>query len=114
MKLTFETFRDCLAAIDILDSERPAGAMLQPFVIVHGVRSFRKWTAVPLSQINIVTGPNSSGKSTLLEIIASLNRKDFRNTIEEFAGATSTPTHIGFSFDLREAAATDEFPYHAF
>lgn len=110
MNLTFEKFSDCLSAIEVLDSglaDRPAR---NPFVLLKDIRSFERWTVVPLSGLNIVTGPNSSGKSTLLEIISKLNRNEFQANIERFAEAKKRKCCIGFSIDASSIAELRDDP----
>jgi hypothetical protein len=100
MKLTFKHFHECFEALEIFDAEEPDATPLGEFLIVKGVRSFSNWTIAPLRSINILTGPNSSGKSTLLEIISSLGTKTFEKKLRQLAEASSKPTFIGFSIDF--------------
>jgi hypothetical protein len=100
MNLTFKKFHECFEALEIFDNEIPDDSPLGEFLIVKGIRSFADWTMVPLRSINILTGPNSSGKSTLLEVISSLNRFRFEKKLKQIAESSSKSTFIGFSVDF--------------
>jgi len=104
MKLSFKHFEECFEALEIFDSEELDNTPLGEFLIVKGVRSFSNWTLAPLRNINILTGPNSSGKSTLLEVISSLGARTFEKKLRQLAEASSKPTYIGFSIDFGSLA----------
>jgi len=104
MNLTFKKFHECFEALEIFDNEIPNDAPVGEFLIVKGVRSFADWTLVPLRSVNILTGPNSSGKSTLLEIISSLNRGTFEKKLRQLAESSSKSTFVGFSVDFGSLA----------
>ena len=73
MKLTFNNLQECLSSFEIIDSGNNEICDLNTCVIFKNVRSFKNWNIAPLKDLNILTGPNSSGKSTLANIISNLN-----------------------------------------
>jgi predicted ATPase len=110
MNMTFEKFHECFAALKIFDANVTEGEQLGSFLILKGVRSFTKWTLAPLKAINILTGPNSSGKSTLLDLISSLDRHSFEDKIKNIAESSNASTFVGFSVDFDSVAQNNDHP----
>ena len=103
MKLTFPTFREVLGSLDLLDASLPSVSRPATCLLFKNVRCFKDWSIVPLSRFNILTGPNSSGKSTLIELLAALNVEEFgQHCIDKLVTHGSESVYLGFSTDWQE------------
>ena len=97
MKLAFNNLQECLSSFEIIDSGNDDNCDLNACVIFKNVRSFKNWNIAPLKDLNILTGPNSSGKSTLANIISNLNATNFKKFIQSIAENNKNSTYIGIS-----------------
>jgi len=97
MKLAFNNLQECLSSFEIIDSGNDENYDLNTCVIFKNVRSFKNWNIAPLKDLNILTGPNSSGKSTLANIISNLNASKFKKFIQSLAENNKNPTYVGIS-----------------
>jgi energy-coupling factor transporter ATP-binding protein EcfA2 len=102
MKLTFETLQECLSSYEIIDSDIQDNNEKKACVIFKNIRSFKKWNVAPLSDLNIFTGPNSSGKSTLVSIISNIRRSKIVSYMESVEASSKLPCFIGFSIGWTE------------
>lgn len=102
MKLTFKTFPELTAAFDLIDASLPKNQAPDMLFIVKNIRCFSDWSVVPLSDLTILTGPNSSGKSTILQALAAFHfdQKSLSGQIRGLAGDEG-PSYVGFSCDWR-------------
>jgi predicted ATPase len=110
MKLTFETWPECLTAFEIIDSDSEEIGRKRACVIFKNLRSFKKWNIAPLTDLNILTGPNSSGKSTLASIISNLRTSKFKEFIQASGDNTTGSAFIGVSIDWNEYIKSSDDP----
>lgn len=63
-------------------------------LIIKNIRTFKHWSVIPVSDLNIFTGPNSSGKSTVIKILQLFSNKKLEDAYTMASGEVST---IGFT-----------------
>ena len=111
MKLTFDTLQECLTAFNVIDAEINKNGHKKICVIFKNIRSFKKWNITPLSSLNILTGPNSSGKSTLAQIISNLRKSKFKKYLQFNGEKIIASSFIGISMDWKEYKKGSFDPY---
>ncbi len=104
MKLTFPTFSEVLSALDLMDASRPSPSRPATCLLFKNVRCFKDWSIVPLSRLNVLTGPNSAGKSTIGELLALLGQCFSQGDLNAF-GRERAGLIVGFSVDWQEWGA---------
>lgn len=110
MKLTFETLQECLLAFEHIDSNAEDNNDFNACVIFKNIRSFKKWNIAPLSNLNILTGPNSSGKSSLASIISNLRPEKLKGFIQSAGENVKGSSFIGISISWSEYTTKSDDP----
>ena len=110
MKLTFDTWQECLSSFEIIDSDTNRNTPKRACVLFKNIRSFKKWNIAPLTDLNILTGPNSSGKSTIASILSNLRRSKLKEFIQSSGDNNSGSTFIGVSIDWNEYIKNNDDP----
>ena len=110
MQLTFETLQECLSAFELIDSNAQGNDEIRTCVLFKNIRSFKKWNIAPLTCLNILTGPNSSGKSTLASIISNLRPSELKNFIQAAGENVKGSSYVGISIDWKEYRTRSDDP----
>jgi hypothetical protein len=94
MKLSFSKLDDLLGSFQLIDADRVSSSNPSLMLIVNNIRTFKDWNLIPCADLNIFTGPNSSGKSTIIKILQLLSAKEPTAAFDMSSSAIST---IGFT-----------------
>ena len=79
MKLSFSKLGEMLSAFDVVDADDVSSPKPGLMLIARNIRNFKRWSVIPISELNVFTGPNSSGKSTIIELIKIFSRGELRH-----------------------------------
>jgi predicted ATPase len=104
MKLSFSTLEEMLSAFDVIDADQVSSPEPGKMLIARNIRTFKQWSLVPLSDLNLLTGPNSSGKSTIIDVLKFFSSRK-TDDLEHFN--TTGRIVVGFSSGWREFAEWD-------
>lgn len=83
-----------LSAFDVIDADQVSSPEPGTMLIVRNIRTFKQWSLVPLSDLNLLTGPNSSGKSTIIDVLKFFSTRKI-DDLEHFN--TTGRVVVGFS-----------------